>query len=168
MSWSKGRILEEYLNRVDFGNLCRGAGAAVEHYFGKPVAQLSLAEKALEAAESRKSLVDKISLEAGAEGAVESMALEAPMTGQIRTTLVKPGAIVTAGAVLFEVMDDSKLWVKVPVYVGDLDDIDPALPIELTLLDGRAADTVVTARPIDLPPTATPLASAVDLYYELR
>lgn len=44
MSWSKDRILEEYLNRVDFGNLCRGAGAAAEHYFGKPASQLSLAE----------------------------------------------------------------------------------------------------------------------------
>ena len=44
MTWSKDRILEEYLNRVDFGNLCRGVGTAAEHYFGKPVAQLSLAE----------------------------------------------------------------------------------------------------------------------------
>jgi penicillin-binding protein 1C len=44
MMWSKDRILEEYLNRVDFGGLCRGVGAAAEFYFGKPVAQLSLAE----------------------------------------------------------------------------------------------------------------------------
>lgn len=44
MTWSKDRILEEYLNRVDFGGLCRGVGAAAEFYFGKPVAQLSLAE----------------------------------------------------------------------------------------------------------------------------
>jgi penicillin-binding protein 1C len=44
MMWSKNRILEEYLNRVDFGGLCRGVGAAAEYYFGKPVAQLSLAE----------------------------------------------------------------------------------------------------------------------------
>jgi penicillin-binding protein 1C len=44
MTWTRDRILEEYLNRVDFGNLCRGVGAAAEHYFGKPVSQLSLAE----------------------------------------------------------------------------------------------------------------------------
>jgi len=44
MTWSKERILEEYLNRVDCGGLCRGAGAAAEHYFGKPVRELSLAE----------------------------------------------------------------------------------------------------------------------------
>jgi len=44
MTWNKDRILEEYLNRVDFGGLCRGVGAAAEFYFGKPVAQLSLAE----------------------------------------------------------------------------------------------------------------------------
>jgi penicillin-binding protein 1C len=44
--WSKERILEEYLNRVDFGNLNIGLGAASEYYFGKPLNDLSEAEAA--------------------------------------------------------------------------------------------------------------------------
>ncbi|MBN2194871.1 MAG: penicillin-binding protein 1C [Polyangiaceae bacterium] len=43
----KPRILEEYLNRVDFGPNVRGIGAASQAYFGKPVAALSLGEIAL-------------------------------------------------------------------------------------------------------------------------
>jgi penicillin-binding protein 1C len=44
--WNKERILGEYLNRVDFGNLSAGVGAASEYYFGKPLKDLSEAEAA--------------------------------------------------------------------------------------------------------------------------
>jgi penicillin-binding protein 1C len=47
MSWSKKRILEEYLNRLDYGNLRRGCGAAAMGYFEKPLADCSTAECAL-------------------------------------------------------------------------------------------------------------------------
>lgn len=45
--WDKRQILEAYLNRIDYGNLCRGAGAAARFYFDKPLAELSPAEAAL-------------------------------------------------------------------------------------------------------------------------
>ncbi len=41
---SKERILEEYLNRVYYGNQAYGAEAASRLYFGKPCSELSLAE----------------------------------------------------------------------------------------------------------------------------
>ena len=43
---SKDRILEQYLNRAPFGNQTYGAESASRHYFGKPAADLSLAEAA--------------------------------------------------------------------------------------------------------------------------
>ena len=46
-NWSKERILEAYLNRIDYGNLCRGAGTAAAFYFDKPLGKLSPAEAAL-------------------------------------------------------------------------------------------------------------------------
>jgi penicillin-binding protein 1C len=45
--WPKERILEEYLNRLDYGNLRIGAGAAAHFYFQKPPLSMSLAEAAL-------------------------------------------------------------------------------------------------------------------------
>lgn len=45
-SWSKRRILEAYLNRVDFGPQLVGVAAAARAYFAKPVEQLSLSEAA--------------------------------------------------------------------------------------------------------------------------
>ncbi len=46
MAWSKERILEAYLNRLDYGNSHWGCRAAAVGYFGKPAGDLSLAESA--------------------------------------------------------------------------------------------------------------------------
>jgi penicillin-binding protein 1C len=43
-TWGKDRILETYLNRIDYGNRRFGAEASAQAYFGKPAAALSLAE----------------------------------------------------------------------------------------------------------------------------
>jgi penicillin-binding protein 1C len=49
-SLGKDEILEEYLNRVEFGSNIRGIEAASRHYFDKPAAKLSLGEAATLAA----------------------------------------------------------------------------------------------------------------------
>jgi penicillin-binding protein 1C len=44
--WSKERIMEEYLNRLDYGSFTRGTAEAAAFYFGKAVLDLSPAEAA--------------------------------------------------------------------------------------------------------------------------
>ncbi len=129
-------------------------------------AQLQLAQKTLAAARTRKQQVDSVNLDTDA-GALEAIAIPSPLSGIVRTTQVRPGEMVAAGAPLFEVMNDEMLWVKVPVYVGDLERIDPLQPARLTLLNGRHSEADIVVKPADLPPTALPLAAAVDVYYEL-
>lgn len=46
-TYSKDRILELYLNAIYFGNGAYGVDAAARQYFGKPLAEISLAESAL-------------------------------------------------------------------------------------------------------------------------
>ncbi|HPA18580.1 MAG TPA: penicillin-binding protein 1C [Verrucomicrobiae bacterium] len=48
--WDKERILDAYLNRLDYGNLRIGCRAAARFYFDKPLADLSFAEASLLAA----------------------------------------------------------------------------------------------------------------------
>ncbi|MEO6052372.1 MAG: transglycosylase domain-containing protein [Chthoniobacterales bacterium] len=43
-TWDKKKILETYLNRIDYGNRRIGAEAAAQAYFGKNIASLSLSE----------------------------------------------------------------------------------------------------------------------------
>lgn len=129
-------------------------------------AQLKLAQTALEAARTRKQIVDSIRLDAEA-GTLQPLTIKSPLSGMVRAIQVQSGQIVAAGAPLFEVMNDKRLWVRVPVYVGDLDEIDPAKGARLTLLDGRQTDHDVDVKPIATPPTAMSLASTVDMYFEL-
>ena len=45
--WSKERIMEVYLNVIEFGDGIYGAEAAARHYFKKPAVQLSKEESAI-------------------------------------------------------------------------------------------------------------------------
>lgn len=131
-------------------------------------AQLSLAQKTLDAANARKKLFDDVDLEHADSGTLAPLSIAAPMTGQIRTTHAGPGEVVAAGSPLFEILNDDTLWLKVPVYAGDLASLRTEAPIAVTELAGRYSAEHLKATPIKSPPTATPLASAVDLYYELN
>lgn len=129
-------------------------------------AQLKLAEKSLEAATARKQIVDSIQLDAES-GTLHPLTIKSPLSGMVRAIQVQQGQILAAGAPLFEVMNNERLWVRVPVYVGDLDEIDPNGNAQLTLLDGRTTDHDLNVKPIAAPPTAMSLASTVDMYFEL-
>jgi multidrug efflux pump subunit AcrA (membrane-fusion protein) len=60
------------------------------------------------------------------------------------------------------------LWVKVPVYVGDLDAIDGKKEGSVGRLDGRPDATIRLAKPVEAPPSANPLASTVDIFFEVE
>jgi RND family efflux transporter MFP subunit len=129
-------------------------------------AQLELAEEALAVANQRKQLVDEITLEEEA-GTLEPISITSPLSGIVRATHVQTGQLISAGMPLFEVMNDEVLWIKVPVYVGELEGIDTSRGARLTALDGRPSEQDLVAEPVTLPPTALPLSAAVDLYYEV-
>lgn len=129
-------------------------------------AQLHLAEKALAAAKARKQQVDSVKLDEEA-GTLEPISITSPLSGIVRSVQIRPGVLAAAGAALFEVMNDEVLWIKVPVYVGDVEELDLEQSARVTLLNGRHSKGDLFVKPAALPPTAVPLAAAVDLYYVL-
>lgn len=129
-------------------------------------AQLQLAQKAMAAAKARKGQVDSVKFDEDA-GTLEPIPILSPLSGIVRTVQVRPGLIVAAGASLFEVMNEDTLWVKVPVYVGDIDEVDLGQSARVTLLDGRPSDNDLLVKPAELPPTSVPLTASLDVYYVL-
>lgn len=129
-------------------------------------AQLQLAEAALAAAETRKTIVDGIRLDAEA-GTLQPISIVAPMSGIVRNVQVQPGQILAAGSAMFEIMHDATLWVRVPVYVGDLENLDLTRPAQLASPGERHSSDQLRVNPIRVPPTAQALSSTVDVYYEL-
>ena len=130
-------------------------------------AQLSLAQKTLDAAQLRKKLLDNIKLDEEV-GQQTPLLIESPQQGMLRVAHVAAGEVVAAGAPLFEVMQFDPIWVKASVYVGELAEIELDKEAEISGLAGPRDTAVYPARAISAPPTATALASSVDLYYELK
>ncbi|MBA2115590.1 efflux RND transporter periplasmic adaptor subunit [Bremerella alba] len=129
-------------------------------------AQLELAEKGLAAAKQRQKQVEGVILDEEA-GTLSAIPIPTPINGILRNVQVQPGEMVAAGAPLFEVMNNDVLWVKAPVYVGDLPEIDSQKEARISMLDGRPSEEDLNVKPIASPPTAVPTAAAVDLYYHL-
>jgi len=124
--------------------------------------ELNLAENDLRAARERLTRYEKTPI--SAEVAVT---ITAPRNGMVQKVFVNSGQAVAAGAPLFEVVDLSVLWLRVPVYVGDLRLIDRRQTARVHALNEPPGAPSRPARPINAPPTANPLNDTADLYFEL-
>jgi RND family efflux transporter MFP subunit len=141
-------------------------GAGTQRAVDEAQVLVDVATKTLAAANARKKLLDAVAGQAEA-GTTAPVPVEAPEDGVLRTVSALPGQTVPAGAVLFEVVDLSRVWVRVPVYVGDLTDIDPAAPAAIGPLTARPGDPTRPATPVVAPPAANPAAGTVDRMYAL-
>ncbi len=142
-------------------------GAGSKRVVDEAKAQLTLSEKALEAAISRKKIVDETQLDEESNIDQKPLVIEAPQAGIVRAMHALPGEVVMAGAPLFEIMNTETLWIRVPVYVGETDGLAIDQPATIGELASRPGQERVKAEPLAAPPTATALASTVDLYYSI-
>jgi cobalt-zinc-cadmium efflux system membrane fusion protein len=139
-------------------------GACTKKELDDTEAKLDSAQKGLTAAREKKTLADSIQLKTDAEK-VEALVIAAPRSGIVRATFAVAGQLVPAGAPLFEIMKADQVWIKVPVYVGELPEIAEGEPAQVNNLADPLGAPGVTAKPVPAPPTAQ--ASSADLYYEL-
>jgi cobalt-zinc-cadmium efflux system membrane fusion protein len=135
-------------------------GAASVRSVEEARAQAHITEAALNAARERLTAVSQ-----GPVGPQGEIAITAPLDGLIQSISAAPGQTVAASAPLLQVAQVSTLWVRVPVFAGDVDEIDAALPVAVTRLG--ATDAPRLARRVTAPLKADPSAASVDLYYEL-
>jgi RND family efflux transporter MFP subunit len=128
--------------------------------------QHDLAHKAVEASTARRDLLEKVVGEVE-QGTSAPLAIPSPETGLLRNVSALAGQNVPAGAALFEVVDLKQVWVRVPVYVGDLPRIDAAAEAAIGALTAHPGAPVQLAKPATAPPSANPAAGTVDLFYLL-
>ncbi|WP_254509965.1 efflux RND transporter periplasmic adaptor subunit [Anatilimnocola floriformis] len=129
-------------------------------------AQFDGATRSLEAAETRLKVLTQAVGDA-ATGRAQPIPIESPDDGLLRNISASPGQNVPVGGALFEVISLAQVWVRVPVYVGDLDLIAADESAGIGSLNGQPGQKTWTAAPLQAPPTANPLAATVDIYYTL-
>jgi len=127
-------------------------------------ATLNIATQAFKAAAERKTLLDELSLEAKSGNAV-AIPIHSPHDGIIQTVSAQTGQVVNAGAPLFEIVDMTTMWIRVPVYAGLVGEIDMTASASVSGLAGTGES--LPAKSIVAPPTANALSASIDLYYEV-
>jgi len=142
------------------------SGAGSQRAVDEALAHFELAQKSLEAATARREMLAKVvgEIELGTAG---PLAIECPQDGLLRNVSAMSGQNVPAGSPLFEVVDLSRVWVRVAVYVGDLPEVDATAPALVGNLTARPGGPGQKASPVAAPPSANPAAGTVDCFYEL-
>ena len=124
-------------------------------------ADLAVADAALSAARERLTLAGQ---GVSASGAIR---LTSPRAGVLRALYANAGQTVAAGAPLFDVVGLDTVWLRVPVFAGELDAIDRRASVEVVSLGATPGASGRIATPIAAPPTADLATAGVDLFYRL-
>jgi membrane fusion protein, heavy metal efflux system len=124
--------------------------------------ELDLAENDLKTARERMERFEKAPIAADV-----AVTIAAPRDGLIQKVFANTGQTVASGSPLFEVADLSRIWIRVPVYVGDLPLIDRRQAARVHAINEMPDAAYRPARPINAPPTADPANNTADLYFEL-
>jgi membrane fusion protein, heavy metal efflux system len=129
-------------------------------------ANYDVAQTALSAAEARRDELLKIAGDPNA-GGMATLTFKAPVKGILQNLHAQVGQPLPAGALLFDVAELNPIWVKVPVYVGELERLALDKPAGIGGLADPPGVKVRPARPVVAPPSGDPLAATVHLFYEV-
>lgn len=147
--------------RAERARLLAQDGAGSVRASEESQADLAVADAALKAAR------DRLALAARGVSASGAILLESPRAGVLRALYVNPGQTVGAGAPLFDVITIDSVWLRVPVFAGDVESIDLRSPVEVVPLGTPPGTKGATATPVAAPPTADATTAGVDLFYSL-
>ena len=138
-------------------------GSASARSVEEAQADRAVAASAAEAA--RKRLQSTSRLPVGPRG---EMALAAPFDGFLTELRAASGQTIAAGAPVADIAQTVALWIRAPVYVGDLNAIDTSRPALVAALGQETTGPWRPARRVSGPPAANPAAASVDLFFELQ
>jgi RND family efflux transporter MFP subunit len=124
-------------------------------------AELAVADADLKAARGRVTLAARSGASSG------GVVIEAPESAIVQNVHVHDGQTVAAGALLIELARLATVWVRVPVYAGEVTANDTRAAAQVLALGGDAGAEGQSAQPITAPPSANASTAGVDLYYAL-
>lgn len=130
-------------------------------------AELANITAGLRVAEARVELM-KGNSSADVTDKLSTLNIESAVTGFIQKVYASPSQVVSANAPVMDVSATSPLWIRVPVYAGDLNAIDDKSAAYVrNLSDFNGSANGATASRVNGPQTADPLSSSADVFYEM-
>jgi RND family efflux transporter MFP subunit len=97
----------------------------------------------------------------------EGFTVSSPIDGRIAAVYVTAGQRVAAGEPLFDVFSEDPLWIRVPVYTGDLAAVDRQARAVMRPLSTDPSTTAILVDPVPTAPVGNPVTVTVDFHYLL-
>lgn len=120
---------------------------------------VALAQRGLADARARQGAAN------GNTGGGQALPIKAPLSGVVQRVTVTSGSVVTANTVLVELAALNKVWVRVPLFVGDLRRLGQDQAVTVRPLDGG---TSRQGRPVEAPLLgATAGTGTADVFFEI-
>ncbi len=130
-------------------------------------ANLKLAQEGLKTAETRYAFLSGIELDEKA-GKLASREIASPVGGTLQGLDSAAGETVAAGEALFSVITTNRVWIRVPIYVGQWREVDTTQQAIVAEFGQHPGGDSRAAAYVPAPPSANPNATTVDIFYELN
>lgn len=134
-------------------------GAASARSVEEARAQQKVAEATASAARTRAREIGR-----SPNGTGAGLIVRSPIAGVLQSVAAAPGQTVAASAPLFDVVQTDALWVRVPLFVGERNSVDPT---RAALVVGLGGGPTLSAVPVTGPPSADPATATSDVFYAL-
>ena len=154
--------LEAAQRRAERADLLLKDGSGSRRAAEEARADLLTAQANLQAANERLTVVNRSNI-----SQTNDLIVQAPISGVVEAVSAQPGQTIAASAPLARISRTDRLWIRVPVYAGDMPNIDPAQGASILRLGEPNDAAGLVARRVSAPPSATPSASAIDLMFEV-
>lgn len=102
------------------------------------------------------------------ETGAAALLLAAPYDGHLRSLRAVAGQTVSAGDAIFEIVGRNPLWVRVPIYAGDLESLDRQTNATIRALNRWSEAGGRSAAPLSEAVLARPETASLDVYFEIE
>ena len=123
---------------------------------------LRLAETELEAARSKLDQMEHTPVSSDV-----AIAIPTPQKGILRDVYIAEGQIVSAGTALYEVAQLDPVWIRAPVYSGEVGSLEQKRNSIVHAINAKAEQKGRAAAPVTAPPSADPFSGTTNLFYKI-
>lgn len=96
---------------------------------------------------------------------LSTMSMESPISGTVLKLYSSPSQVLSPSAPIVDIVQLNPLWVRVPLYAGDENRIEKGGFAIIQSIGGSGA--TMRAKAVTGPQTSDPLATSIDLFYEI-
>ena len=99
---------------------------------------------------------------------LSTIKIGSPISGVIQNVNVTPQQTINASTIMFEVSPVKRFWIRVPVYSGDIDEIDRSHGVSVSTMGNEAGNGSFFAEPVQGPQVGDASSASSYMFYEIE